>query len=101
MSLRVAGEVVDVSAKQWSMEGRTGVTRKARVQTSRKDWVDVTFPDDQPLPADGDVVDLAVRASVSGSSVKITSLGPWDVVNRVPGPRGARAATPTPAASGS
>ncbi len=76
--LRVTGEVVRFEMKPWTMEGRTGVSRKARVLVGRADFVDVAYPDNIEPPVEGDVVDLGVLITAPGGRVKITVQGRWD-----------------------
>ena len=91
--LRVTGEIVRYERTPWSMDGRTGVVRKARVLVGRADFVDVRFPDTLPEPREGDVVDLAVEATanVRNGSGYLTLTVRGDFAALVP------AATPSPA----
>ena len=78
--LRCMGEVVRFERKPWAMEGRSGVSKTARVQTTRADFVDVKVPEDAPEPRDGDLVDWAVTPGVSNGRATVNLKGDWDVV---------------------
>lgn len=73
--LRVTGEVVRYERKPWAMEGKTGITRKARVLVGKADFVDITFPEALPEPREGDNVDLGVTVTAPSGRVKITVVG--------------------------
>jgi hypothetical protein len=78
--LRCAGEVVRYERKPWTMEGRSGITKTARVQTTRADFVDVKVPDDAPEPRDGDIVDWAVSPGVNNGRMTINLRGDWAAI---------------------
>lgn len=78
--LRVSGEVVRFEKKPWTMEGRSGITKTARVQTTRADFVDVKLGEDVSEPREGDLVDWAVTPGVSGGRVSVNHKGDWAAV---------------------
>jgi len=93
--LRCQGEVVRYESRPWAMEGRTGVSRTARVQTTRADFIDVTIPEGfSPEPRDGDTVDWAVVPGVSNGKVRVTVRSVWSAAAPArpaeprPGPQG-------------
>lgn len=85
--LRCMGEVVRFERRPWQMEGRSGISKTARVQTTRADFVDVTVPEDATEPRDGDVVDWAVAPGVSNGRVRVTLKGDWADVAGSPASR--------------
>lgn len=78
--LRVTGEIVRIETKPWSMEGRSGVTQKARILVGKADFVDVTYPEGALMPAEGAKVDLAVIAAAPSGRLKITVKGDWSAL---------------------
>lgn len=78
--LRLMGEVVRYERKPWTMEGRSGIARTARVLVGRADFVDVSVPEDQPEPRDGDRVDWAIRPGVNNGRLRLTLLGQYTAV---------------------
>ncbi len=79
---RVSGEVVRYERKPWEMEGRTGITRTARVLVGRADFVDVKIPAAMPEPRENDVVDWAVSCVANGSRLSANLVG--DFLSVVP-----------------
>lgn len=75
--LRVTGEVVRYEQRPWTMDGRSGVSRVARVLVGRADFADVHFPESAAPPRDGDLADWAVIPSVSSGKVRCTFVGEW------------------------
>jgi hypothetical protein len=75
--LRVTGEIVRIENKPWNMEGRAGITQKARVLVGKADFVDVVYPEGLRLPAEGTKVDVAVIASAPSGRLKIQVQGDW------------------------
>ena len=82
---RVTGEVVRFQRRPWSMDGRSGVTRTARVLVGRADFCDVTVPEEFPEPREGDSVDWAVEVSVRNGRLRVVLAGDFAVA--VPGYR--------------
>lgn len=86
--LRVTGECVRVEQTPYEFDGRSGISRKARVLVGRADFVDVKFDQHAALPAEGELVDFAVtvraNAGRGGSDPRIsyTVAGDWDRVVR-------------------
>ena len=78
--LRCKGEVVRFTKKSWSMEGRSGITKTVRVQTTRADFVDVVISEDIGEPRDGDFVDYAVVPGISGGKVRLSVASEWSAV---------------------
>ncbi len=78
--LRATGEVVRFEAKPWKMDdGRTGVSRTARLLIGRCDFADVVIPETM-TPRVGDMVDWAVTAGLSFGKIKVAAVGDFATV---------------------
>jgi hypothetical protein len=82
--LRLQGRCVRFTEKPWSMEGRSGITRTARVIVGEADFIDATIQENMPSPYTGQVVDWAIRPGVNNGRLRLTVEGEYESV--VPSP---------------